>query len=124
MTLEITGVVTYIANIYRHSETFSKRSVVLHETVPQYPQTFQVDFVNEYIDLIDFEVNDTIKVTVNVNGSCYTNSKTNEPSAFISLKVWKCENLSKNAKSPIQQHYEQKSPTTQQPTEENDGLPF
>lgn len=124
MTLEITGAVTYIAKLYRHSETFSKISVVLQETNQKYPQTFQVDFCNEDIDLIDFQVNDTIKVTVNVNGRGYTNSKTNEPSAFISLKVWKCENLTKNVKSPVQQHYEQTTPAATHTVEENDDLPF
>lgn len=66
---------------------FTKRLVVI-ETQEQYKQTIPVDFVKDKTNILDnYEVGDTVDVSVNVRGNEYNGKY------YVNLQGWKIEKI-------------------------------
>jgi hypothetical protein len=74
---------------------FTKRLVVI-ETKEQYKQTIPVDFVKDKTSILDnYEVGDTVDVSVNVRGNEYNGKY------YVNLQGWKIEKIAGENKEDI-----------------------
>jgi hypothetical protein len=74
---------------------FTKRLVVI-ETQEQYKQTIPVDFVKDKTSVLDnYEVGDTVDVSVNVRGNEYNGKY------YVNLQGWKIEKIAGETKEDI-----------------------
>ena len=67
--MEIQGKIKLIKEVQEISPTFKKRELIL-TTDEQYPQTLSVEFIQDKTDLLNnFEVNQSVKVGINLRGT-------------------------------------------------------
>ncbi|QDP50819.1 MAG: hypothetical protein Unbinned2903contig1001_9 [Prokaryotic dsDNA virus sp.] len=107
------------AKIY--SEKFRKREFVL-ETNETYPQTILITLINDGCDLIDdFNVDDSIEVSINIRGKEWTNPTTNDVRYFNTIQGWSINKIEESDTSLKKEDYEE---VTKSPVESEDDLPF
>jgi len=92
--------------------TNTSKSLVI-ETNDKYPQTLEVEFVNDKIQLInDYKIGDDVDIKINIRGREWTSPK-NEIKYFISLKGWAID------KSGVELTNQQQQPTRQAATNDS-----
>ena len=84
--MEIQGKIKLIKEVQEISATFKKRELIL-TTDEQYPQTLSVEFIQDKTDLLNnFEVNQSVKVGINLRGREWENPETKELKYFNSIQ--------------------------------------
>ena len=99
--MEISGNIKWIDSVKTYgSNGFRKREFVV-TTDEQYPQNIIIEFVNDKCELLDsFEVNDSVKVSINLRGREWVNPE-GETKYFNSIQAWRIEKLRDDAVSEI-----------------------
>ena len=91
--MEIQGKIKLIKEVQEISATFKKRELIL-TTDEQYPQTLSVEFIQDKTDLLNnFEVNQSVKVGINLRGREWENPETKELKYFNSIQGWRIDLL-------------------------------
>ena len=91
--MEIQGKIKLIKEVQEISPTFKKRELIL-TTDEQYPQTLSVEFIQDKTDLLNnFEVNQRVKVGINLRGREWENPETKELKYFNSIQGWRIDLL-------------------------------
>ena len=91
--MEIQGKIKLIKEVQEISPTFKKRELIL-TTDEQYPQTLSVEFIQDKTDLLNnFEVNQSVKVGINLRGREWENPETKELKYFNSIQGWRIDLL-------------------------------
>ena len=91
--MEIQGKIKLIKEVQKISPTFKKRELIL-TTDEQYPQTLSVEFIQDKTDLLNnFEVNQSVKVGINLRGREWENPETKELKYFNSIQGWRIDLL-------------------------------
>ena len=94
--MEIQGKIKLIKEVQEISPTFKKRELIL-TTDEQYPQTLSVEFIQDKTDLLNnFEVNQSVKVGINLRGREWENPETKELKYFNSIQGWRIDLLDSN----------------------------
>ena len=89
--MEIQGKIKLIKEVQEISPTFKKRELIL-TTDEQYPQTLSVEFIQDKTDLLNnFEVNQNVKVGINLRGREWENPETKELKYFNSIQGWRID---------------------------------
>lgn len=128
----INGTVKHVGQTQQISERFSKREVVITETVGQYPQHIPVEFANDKTSLLDdLGPGDQVTVSCYVNGREYTDRNTGQPRYFLSLRGDRIEKAGATPTPPPAPPYPGSAATTppppsisDMPEEKEDDLPF
>ena len=95
--MEIQGKIKLIKEVQEISATFKKRELIL-TTDEQYPQTLSVEFIQDKTDLLNnFEVNQSVKVGINLRGREWENPETKELKYFNSIQGWRIDLLDSNS---------------------------
>lgn len=95
--MEIQGKIKLIKEVQEISPTFKKRELIL-TTDEQYPQTLSVEFIQDKTDLLNnFEVNQSVKVGINLRGREWENPETKELKYFNSIQGWRIDLLDSNS---------------------------
>ena len=82
------------------SNGFRKREFVV-TTNEQYPQNIIIEFVQDKCELLDsFEVNDIVKVNINLRGREWVNPE-GETKYFNSIQAWRIEKVGDDTISEI-----------------------
>lgn len=99
--MEISGNIKWIDLVKTYGNNgFRKREFVV-TTDEQYPQNIIIEFVNDKCELLDsFEVNDSVKVSINLRGREWVNPE-GETKYFNSIQAWRIEKLRDDAVSEI-----------------------
>ena len=99
--MEISGNIKWIDLVKTYgNKGFRKREFVV-TTDEQYPQNIIIEFVNDKCELLDsFEVNDSVKVSINLRGREWVNPE-GETKYFNSIQAWRIEKLRDDAVSEI-----------------------
>ena len=127
--MEIQGKIKLIKEVQEISPTFKKRELIL-TTDEQYPQTLSVEFIQDKTDLLNnFEVNQSVKVGINLRGREWENPETKELKYFNSIQGWRIDQLDQGADNdesiPTQKPFETTDlDANQNDNEEEDDLPF
>ena len=91
--MEIQGKIKLIKEVQEISPTFKKRELIL-TTDEQYPQTLSVEFIQDKTDLLNnFEVNQSVKVGINLRGREWEIPETKELKYFNSIQGWRIDLL-------------------------------
>ena len=91
--MEIQGKIKLIKEVQEISPTFKKRELIL-TTDEQYPQTLSVEFIQDKTNLLNnFEVNQSVKVGINLRGREWENPETKELKYFNSIQGWRIDLL-------------------------------
>ena len=91
--MEIQGKIKLIKEVQEISATFKKRELIL-TTDEQYPQTLSVEFIQDKTDLLNnFEINQSVKVGINLRGREWENPETKELKYFNSIQGWRIEKV-------------------------------
>ena len=91
--MEIQGKIKLIKEVQEISPTFKKRELIL-TTDEQYPQTISVEFIQDKTNLLNnFEVNQSVKVGINLRGREWENPETKELKYFNSIQGWRIDLL-------------------------------
>jgi|TARA_B100001939_G_C16730050_1_gene525067 hypothetical protein len=94
--MEIQGKIKLIKEVQEISATFKKRELIL-TTDEQYPQTLSVEFIQDKTDLLNnFEVNQSVKVGINLRGREWENPETKELKYFNSIQGWRIDLIDSN----------------------------
>ena len=94
--MEIQGKIKLIKEVQEISATFKKRELIL-TTDEQYPQTLSVEFIQDKTDLLNnFEINQSVKVGINLRGREWENPETKELKYFNSIQGWRIDLLDSN----------------------------
>ncbi len=94
--MEIQGKIKLIKEVQEISATFKKRELIL-TTDEQYPQTLSVEFIQDKTDLLNnFEVNQSVKVGINLRGREWENPETKELKYFNSIQGWRIDLIDTN----------------------------
>ena len=94
--MEIQGKIKLIKEVQEISATFKKRELII-TTDEQYPQTLSVEFIQDKTDLLNnFEVNQSVKVGINLRGREWENPETKELKYFNSIQGWRIDLLESN----------------------------
>ena len=111
--MEITGRIKKINNTQtRGANNFRTRSMWL-VTNDKYPQTLQVEFLQDKVNLLDnYTEGSFVRTAINLRGREWENPKTNEVKVFNTIEGWK-----------IEDDVEQVTTADQSPDRNND-LPF
>tara|TARA_R110002167_G_scaffold284737_2_gene489871 strand:+ start:11211 stop:11567 length:357 start_codon:yes stop_codon:yes gene_type:complete len=100
------------------SNGFKKREFVI-ETDDKYPQTIQLELVQDKCELLDtIKLGEVIKVSYNLNGRSWTNPQ-GETKYFNSVQGWKIEKVQGVNTTPTSQ-YEPAMPLGEQ----DEDVPF
>ena len=95
--MEIQGKIKLIKEVQEISATFKKRELII-TTDEQYPQTLSVEFIQDKTDLLNnFEVNQNVKVGINLRGREWENPETKELKYFNSIQGWRIDLLDSNS---------------------------
>ena len=128
--MEIQGKIKLIKEVQEISPTFKKRELIL-TTDEQYPQTLSVEFIQDKTDLLNnFEVNQSVKVGINLRGREWENPETKELKYFNSIQGWRIDLLGSNPSSPNEDLPPLDSLSPFEPADDNDDnqelddLPF
>ena len=123
--MEIQGKIKLIKEVQEISATFKKRELIL-TTDEQYPQTLSVEFIQDKTDLLNnFEVNQSVKVGINLRGREWENPETKELKYFNSIQGWRIEKVVDEFESqlpPLPTKEDLNIPDSS--TNEPDDLPF
>lgn len=117
--MEVTGFIKKITETEKVSDSFSKREVWV-ETTEQYPQTLNIQFVQDACDYLDkYKVNDNVKVSINLRGRLWT-SPQGEEKCFNTIQGWRIESneVQNNTPEPKPVNVDSKG------EEVEDSLPF
>lgn len=117
---EVTGKIKIIGELQSFASGFTKIQLVVTSD-DQYPSDIPIEFLKDKSDLLqNFNVGDSVKVTVNIKGSEY------QGKYYVALNAWKIEKTESAAQAPTfqpanDQNFEPISPGT-----DDDGidLPF
>lgn len=95
------GTVELVQNEKIISDSFRKRDVIIN-TGGDYPQSIQVQFVNDMVDESGLLVQGMeVSIDINLRGRAWQNPKTNDVMYFNTLQGWKIETLqASNATHP------------------------
>ena len=94
--MEVQGSIKVIGEVQEISATFKKRELIL-TTDEQYPQTLSVEFIQDKTDLLNnFEVNQSVKVGINLRGREWENPETKELKYFNSIQGWRIDLIDSN----------------------------
>ena len=121
--MEISGNIKWIDSVKTYgSNGFRKREFVV-TTNEQYPQNIIIEFVQDKCELLDsFEVNDIVKVNINLRGREWVNPE-GETKYFNSIQGWRIEKTQNQTDSnlpPIPDDIDIKADDSS----ESDDLPF
>lgn len=116
--MQITGNIKVINETQTFgSKGFKKRELVV-TTQDQYPQHILIEFVQDKTDLLNnYKVGDSVKVSININGRTWDNPK-GETKYFNSIQGWRIE------KTDSVSVNEEFKPSSSNPDDEHDDLPF
>ena len=93
--MEIQGKIKLIKEVQEISATFKKELILT--TDEQYPQTLSVEFIQDKTDLLNnFEVNQSVKVGINLRGREWENPETKELKYFNSIQGWRIDLIDSN----------------------------
>tara|TARA_B100000941_G_scaffold268949_1_gene225910 strand:- start:4976 stop:5347 length:372 start_codon:yes stop_codon:yes gene_type:complete len=123
--MEISGNIKWIDLVKTYGNNgFRKREFVV-TTDEQYPQNIIIEFVNDKCELLDsFEVNDSVKVSINLRGREWVNPE-GETKYFNSIQAWRIEKLRDDAVSEISSTLENNFEKSDElDNEVEDDLPF
>lgn len=96
----INGTVKLVGQTQQISDRFSKREVVITETMGQFPQHIPVEFANDKTSLLDdFGPGDQVAVTCYVNGREYTD-RNGVMRHFLSLRGDRIEKAGATPSAP------------------------
>ena len=99
--MEIQGKIKLIKEVQEISATFKKRELIL-TTDEQYPQTLSVEFIQDKTDLLNnFEVNQSVKVGINLRGREWENPETKELKYFNSIQGWRIDLINEEMSEEI-----------------------
>ena len=88
--MTITGNIKRMNPAEQITESLKKQSVHV-ETVEQYPQTLEIEFINDAIQKLEaFRPGDKVNISINVRGREWINSQ-GEAKVFNTLNGWKIE---------------------------------
>ena len=123
--MEISGNIKWIDTVKTYgSNGFRKREFVV-TTNEQYPQNIIIEFVQDKCELLDsFEVNDIVKVNINLRGREWVNPE-GETKYFNSIQGWRIEKVVDEFESqlpPLPTKEDLNIPDSS--TNEPDDLPF
>ena len=127
--MEIQGKIKLIKEVQEISPTFKKRELIL-TTDEQYPQTLSVEFIQDKTDLLNnFEVNQSVKVGINLRGREWENPETKELKYFNSIQGWRIDLLDSgtsvsNEDLPPLDSLSPFEPADDNDNQELDDLPF
>lgn len=77
------------------NEKFRKREFVVTDNSSQYPQDILFQLTQDRCDMLDaYKPGDMVEVSFNIRGREWTSPKDGEVKFFISLEVFKIQNLS------------------------------
>lgn len=91
MNVELTGKVKWIDELFESSSSDFKKQTIVIETEGEYPQTLELEFVKDKVELLDL-VNEgsKVKVKANIRGRVWE-SPEGKNRVFMSLQVWKLD---------------------------------
>ena len=99
--MEIQGKIKLIKEVQEISPTFKKRELIL-TTDEQYPQTLSVEFIQDKTDLLNnFEVNQSVKIGINLRGREWENPETKELKYFNSIQGWRIDLINEEMSEEI-----------------------
>jgi len=91
MSYELKGEVKVIRDTQVVSDKFKKREIVLIDDSGQYPQTIQMEAIQDKVSLFDsLNEGDRVTVSWNLNGREWINPQ-GEAKVFNTLQIWKVE---------------------------------
>lgn len=119
--MKVEGIIKQVQDEQKFTN-FTKRSLIL-ETEEKYPQTLDIEFHQDRVDLLDmYKSGMRVCVHINLRGREWTNPQ-GEVKYFNSIVGWRIENMSAN--NPIQSNeVEVGKPTDYADDNEDDSLPF
>ena len=123
--MEISGNIKWIDSAKTYGNNgFRKREFVV-TTDEQYPQNIIIEFVQDKCELLDsFEVNDTVKVSINLRGREWVNPE-GETKYFNSIQAWRIEKFGDDTVSEITSTLENNFEKSEElDNEVEDDLPF
>ena len=123
--MEISGNIKWIDNVKTYvSNGLRKREFVV-TTNEQYPQNIIIEFVQDKCELLDsFEVNDIVKVNINLRGREWVNPE-GETKYFNSIQAWRIEKVGDDTISEISSTLDNNFEKTDDADNEvEDDLPF
>jgi hypothetical protein len=90
--LKVRGTIKNISDEQQFSPKFKKQSVAL-TTKDKYPQTIQIEFINDKIALLNgYMENEDVEISFNLRGNEFTN-KQGKKGIITSLAAWKIDRL-------------------------------
>ena len=123
--MEISGNIKWIDSEKTYgSNGFRKREFVV-TTNEQYPQNIIIEFVQDKCELLDsFEVNDIVKVNINLRGREWVNPE-GETKYFNSIQAWRIEKVGDDTISEISSTLDNNFEKSDEADNEvEDDLPF
>ena len=112
--MEVKGTLKKILEIQEFKNNFKKRSIIL-QTSEDYPQTLQIELVNDNCNLINnYSVGSFIKVNINLRGKEWVNPE-GVSKYFNTIQGWKISNTMPEVKNNMQNEARD---------QKNDDLPF
>jgi hypothetical protein len=103
-----------------------KRMLCVKEIEGNYPQEYEIDFLNGKGDVLDrFNIGDVVIVDSEIRGHRW--AKNGKSGYIVSLNGWRCEKIAESApkfKGQSAQSYPITAPPTQQSKTDIDDLPF
>lgn len=114
--MQVQGKIIAIHQTEVVSDKFKKRNIWI-ETQEQYPQTLELQFVQDKTDILDqYQKNDFVEIAFNLRGRGWRNDK-GEAKVFNTLQGWKINKVEANQPEPVQQQNAQE-------VMKEDDLPF
>lgn len=113
--MNVTGTIEYIGQPVQKSPTFTTCELWL-TTDEQYPQTLNIQFVNDKINLLNnFQIGQTVSIGINLRGNKFQDQQTGVWKCFNTVQGWKIEPAQIHSAVNQQQGYQQPTqPQTQQ----------
>ncbi len=88
----IEGIVKRVEEVVNVTDTFKKRNLII-TTEEQYPQTIQVEFIQDKVSLLDAILEgEKVNVSYNLRGK-EVEKVSGEPKVYNSLHGWKIEKV-------------------------------
>lgn len=118
--MEVQGKIIAIHKEEVVSDKFKKRNIWI-ETIEQYPQTLEFQFVQDKTEILNnYKKDDVVEIGFNLRGRGWRNDK-GEAKVFNTLQGWKINKVEANQPEPTQQ---QPQPTIGDVIDDSDSLPF
>lgn len=112
--MQVTGKIEYIGQPVQKTPTFSTCELWV-TTDEQYPQTLNIQFVNDKINLLsNLQLGQSVAVSINLRGNKFQDQQTGTWKCFNTIQGWRIEPQQQSA---VDQYQQQNQGYGQQPNQ-------